>query len=139
MQELIKKHNLNICIDEYRDDCKFEELLGHDVVDVFHDNDCVQILTKTHLFQMHHTQDCCESVYLEDIVGDINSLVGNKILLAEESHSDENPLCEYEDSFTWTFYKLATIKGYVDFRWYGSSNGYYSESVYCFKKKLESK
>lgn len=87
-------------------------------------------------YKLYHGQDCCESVYIESIVGDLDNLIGSPITLAEEAESIENPpdakpeTIEYQDSFTWTFYKLATVKGYVDIRFYGESNGYYSESVY---------
>lgn len=87
-------------------------------------------------YRMHHIQDCCESVYLADIIGDINDLIGFPILKAEEAVSEgvtplgiTVPVDGCLDSFTWTFYKFATKKGYVDLRWLGESNGYYSESV----------
>ena len=81
-------------------------------------------------FVFHHFQDCCESVQIEDIVGDLQDLVGEPLLVAEESSNDDGPQpSEYSESYTWTFYKFATRKGYVDVRWLGESNGYYSESV----------
>ena len=81
-------------------------------------------------YEMFHDYDCCENVYIEDICGDINNLIGSKIIMAEEViNRDLSPLNKFDESYTWTFYKFATVKGYVTIRWYGESNGYYSERV----------
>jgi hypothetical protein len=87
-------------------------------------------VTDTNYVRMYHQQDCCENVSIEDIVGDLDDLIGTPLLMVEEvSNVDEPEIGEYNDSFTWTYYRFRTIKGSVDIRWYGSSNGYYSENV----------
>lgn len=81
-----------------------------------------------------HDQDCCESVRVDDVTGDPADLVGSPLLMAEVATlSDNDPGAQQErvdsDSWTWSFYKFATAKGYVTVRWLGASNGYYSEGV----------
>ena len=86
-------------------------------------------------FQFWYEHDCCASCTVNDIAGDIADLVGSPIVLAEEVSSEGTPPhCDgyTPDSYTWTFYRFATVKGTVTVRWFGESNGYYSESVsYC--------
>lgn len=86
--------------------------------------------TDNNNYIMFHERDCSETVYIEDICGDINNLIGSPLSMAE-CVTKENSDTSYEDgcSITWTFYKLATVKGYVTIRWYGESNGWYSEKV----------
>lgn len=113
---------------------KFSDLIGKTLVAARNENDeRIVFETSDESFALLHHQDCCESVHVESITGDLTDLIGAPILLAEEAQSNDRPIDvkpdEYTESETWTFYKLRTIKGSVDIRWHGTSNGYYSESV----------
>ena len=83
-------------------------------------------------FMFAHQQDCCETVRINDIVGDLQDLVGEPMLVAEEVKGATEPDEEHYESYSYTFYKFATRRGYVDVRWLGESNGYYSEGVDLF-------
>jgi hypothetical protein len=109
----------------------FEDLQGRILCKVLKldDYELRFYLTEDHYVRMYHMQDCCESVYIEDIVGDLDDLVGTPLLLVEEVSNYDGESKEYSESETWTYYRFRTIKGSVDIRWYGESNGYYSESV----------
>jgi hypothetical protein len=87
---------------------------------------------------MGHSQECCESVWLEDVVGDLQSLIGKPLMIAEVTSNytkknDDND--DEEGDEQWTYYRLGTdIGNIVTLRWCGTSNGYYSTDVNIWVK-----
>lgn len=97
------------------------------------DSEMVTIYTSDgKIYQMYMEEEYGADIYLEDVCGDVLDLIGYPILNAEKVTNEENLKDEdgrIIDSSTWSFYKLSTIKGDVTLRWYGTSEGYYSEEV----------
>ena len=108
---------------------EFHEFVGHTIANIERSHDeLIFTLSDGEKYKLYHDQDCCESVWLEDVTGEFDDLIGSPILKADEvTNSQDDPEGaevehkEWRDSFTWTFYHIVTFKG--------ESNGYYSESV----------
>jgi len=108
---------------------ELKELWGRLFTEITVNGDCNMVTfvsSNGDTFTMYHQQDCCEDVYLAEIVGELEWLLNSPIKMAEvvgqEGETDEGV-------YQWTFYKIGTEKGVVTFRWYGESNGYYGVEV----------
>lgn len=85
---------------------------------------------------MKHHHECCESVWIEDVCGDPDDLVGvitqaevaMGFMTRDEFKAVEHKSGDQDICGTWTFYKFATNRGSVTIRWCGTSNGCYSET-----------
>ena len=110
-----------------------EEMLGqvfNRVIQENEDGDTLTFHNSRNSYQFFHAQECCESVYIAEIHGELSDLQGAPLLQAdEEINTEADDDDDYGNHTTWTFYKFATIKGSVTVRWCRSSNGYYSEAV----------
>lgn len=118
----------------WQDRTEFSDLIGKTItaVEGGEGDDIIDFFTSDgEHYKMLHYQDCCEYVTVDDVVGGrLQDLVGEEILDAyESSHVNEPPTSEWAESYTWTFYTIRTMNRTLTIRWYGESNGYYSESV----------
>lgn len=99
-------------------------------------NDRIEISTDDgKRYALFHSQDCCESVEVHDVAGDLQSLLGSPLTVAREeigepgNWPEDVPKPYSTESFTWTSYFFETDTAKVRIRWFGQSNGYYSEGV----------
>lgn len=122
-----------------------KELLGKTLIQIVNSaNEELDFTLSTgEQYRFYHNQDCCKTVLIEDICGELFDLIGSPLTQAEVNSSNEMDINENlqklnevygydiysQCSFTWTFYRFATKKGQVVIRWFGCSNGYYSERV----------
>ena len=100
--------------------------IGQTIRKIIQTEDTLVFIFDDYVLQFYHYQECCECVYIESIDGDLDDLIGVELVQFEEICQHNEDSDEYE---VWTFYKMATSKGYVTIRWNGSSNGYYSVNV----------
>ena len=113
------------------DEVEFTELIGKTITEVEDSEYNVTFKTSDgSTYEMYHEKDCCEVVYLEDITGSWDDIVGQVVTDAFVNTNDVD--CDDGEEM-WTFYTLETFKGAVTLRWNGSSNGYYSIGVGFFK------
>lgn len=115
----------------YMREVEFETLKGKTLINIECKGDSEIQFTdsENNIYHMYHEQECCEEVYIKDICGNLSHLLDSPIIMAECIVNEGNAAEDEWGTATWTFYKLATNKGYVTITWYGESNGYYSETV----------
>jgi hypothetical protein len=108
-----------------------EQLQGQTFSRVTHNDNEVQFDNQ---WILKHIQCCCGYVYIDEIIGNLRNLKGTPLIKAERriSSGPEAALPEGEipsRSHTWTFFEFATVKGSVTIRFFGSSDGFCSETA----------
>jgi hypothetical protein len=103
------------------------------IINLQDESDTLQIITDKYKYHLYHEQDCCEFVRLVKIIGDIDNILNEEIIFAEEDSGANDPAWHtgynYDDHHTWTKFVLGTKNGNVEFWFLGESNGYYSEHI----------
>ena len=132
----MKKQDLGVwckLVKPHRSHCDIKDMVGKRITGVYYDEEYFQIRTDDCVYAFYHEQDCCESVYLTQVDGISDKIIGSRIVIAEVVTDEKDT--EY-GHITWSFYKIGTNKGIIDFRWQGESDGGYSEIVNLVKVEV---
>ena len=69
-----------------------EELVGKIFTSITNnDNEILFTCGNGDQYKMYHDQNCCEDVYIDDVCGDLEDLIGSQILKASEDSNHDMP------------------------------------------------
>ena len=125
----MKKQDLGVwcrLVKPHRSHCDIKDMVGKKITGIYYDEDYFQIRTDDCVYAFYHEQDCCESVWLTQVDGINDKIIGSRIVIAEVVTDEKDT---EHSHITWSFYKIGTNKGIIDFRFQGESDGGYSETV----------
>ena len=101
---------------------EFKALVGKTITDIMWLSKGYAIatlgLSDGSFLRMYDPEIGSKEVYIEDVCGNIQDLIGSPIVRAEEYSNEQ-----------WTFYIIGTAKGTVTIRWVGPESDYYGERV----------
>jgi len=100
------------------------------------DSDTIITTSDGSIYTLTHIQDCCEHVRVYGSVGNIDDVLNEEVIAAEDTNPMDNPNApdyKYYESATWSQFRIVTNKGTFEIWWLGESNGYYSETVSVIK------
>jgi hypothetical protein len=61
----------------YDNEVLFSSLVGKTLSELNIDREYIEfVTTEGECFGMYHHQDCCEGVYVEDVAGDVQDMIG---------------------------------------------------------------
>lgn len=116
---------------------EIESLVGETIASVTHvenDEKIVFHFNSGRIVKMYHDQDCCEDVRIEDITGDLQSLVGETIREIDQSFGEI--VGEGVDRGERTTFTITTDRRSIQIIWKGFSNGYYGTSANLYEDSM---
>jgi hypothetical protein len=119
------KRGRKMYLKQKNEEIQFDYLKDKIINKIEKDDDEIRFYLSDCIVALFHEQNYYENVHVDKIDGCLDDLLEHPVLLAEE-------VCK-----EWTFYRLATIKGYVTITFRSDSNDYYSVSVTCEKREVE--
>jgi len=114
---------------------EFKKMVGEIISEITlktDDNNYEQLIFKTEsgkIFKMFHENDCCEIVYLEDVIGGrLTDLLGETVVDVDIKTNSIKNNKNTEIYIEYYFYEIKTNENTITLRWYGDSE-YYSAYV----------